>query len=55
MEYLFPLGNLRLPKVDPAALQSQIFWDLILAQEPQAGESDMGLTPLTPWGESLQL
>lgn len=52
MEYLFPLGNLRLPKVDPAGLQSQIFWDLILAQEPQAGESDMGLRPLTPWGIS---
>ena len=31
-----------------------MFWGLIvLVQDLQAGETDMGLRPLTPWGEPL--
>ena len=40
----------------PARLQSQMFFGLdFLVQGPQAGEPDMGLRPLTPWGEPLRL
>ena len=42
-----PLG---LPKVSPTGLQSQRFWELIFpAQDPQAGEPNVGLRPLVPW------
>ena len=48
-----PLGLL---KVSPAGLQSQKFWGLVFpVQDSQAGEPNVGLGPLTPWGESLQL
>lgn len=40
----------------PAGLQSQTLWVLIFpVQDPQAGESDVGLRSLTPWGAPLQV
>ena len=48
-----PLG---VPKVSLAVLQSHMFWGLtFLVQELQAGEPDVELGPLAPWGETLQL
>ena len=48
-------NSLGLSKVSPTGLQSQMLWGLIfLVQNPQAGEPDMGLSPLTPLGEPLQ-
>ena len=47
-----PLGFL---KVSSTLLQSQILWELIFPlQEPQAGEPNMRLRPLTPLEEPLQ-
>ena len=40
---------LALLKIIPTDLQSQMFWGLVfLVQEPWAGESNVGLRPLTP-------
>ena len=40
----------------PVGLQSQAFWNLVLSvQDPQAWKPDVGLRPLTPWGEPLRL
>ena len=39
----------------PAGLQSQMSGGSSLAQEPQAAETHVGLEPLTPWEEPLQL
>ena len=39
-----------------ADLQSWMFWALVLlGQNPQAGVPTVGLGPLTPWREPLQL
>ena len=47
---------LALPKVIHARLQSQIFWGIIFpVQDPWAREPDVGLRPLTPWEEPLQV
>lgn len=47
-----PLG---VPSVSPTGLESRVFWGLVLlAQESQAGEPDMGIRPLTSWAELLQ-
>ena len=47
---------LELLKASPTGLQSQMFWGLIfLLQNLQTGQTDVGLRPLTRWGESLQL
>ena len=52
----FPPRPLKLLKVSPAGLQSQMLWGLLfLLQDPKAGETNVGLKPLTPLGESLQL
>ena len=48
-----PVG---LPTVSPAGLQSQMFWGLIFpTQDLRAREPDVGLRPLAPWVETLQL
>ena len=48
-----PLGFL---KVSPADLQSQMLWGFIFpVLVPQAEEPNVGLRPLTPLGEPLQL
>ena len=45
---------LALLKVSPTGLQSQTFWGLVFSvQDPRAGEPDVGLEPLAPWGEPL--
>ena len=50
---LSPLGLL---KVSPTGLQSQMLWGLIFpVLDSWAGEPNMGLRPLTPLGETLQL
>ena len=47
---------LALLEVSLGGLQSQTFWGLVFpGQDPQAGEPDVGLGPLTPRGEPLQL
>lgn len=56
VESLISYSPLASPYVIPSGLQSQMFWGLIFpVQDPQAGELDVGLRPLTPWGEPLQL
>ena len=53
-EVSIPYSLLGLLKVRPAGLQSQMLWGLIFpGQDPQAGESDVGLGPLTLVGEPL--
>ena len=53
---LFSYSPLALPYASPAGLQSLAFRGLITpVQDPQAGEPNAGLRPLTPWGEPLQL
>ena len=50
---LSPLG---LPKVSPAGLQGQILWEFVSPMEDSwSGKPNMGLEPLTPLGEPLQL
>ena len=45
---------LALQKLSPTSLQ--MFWELIfLVQDLQAGESALGLGPLAPLGEPLQI
>ena len=49
-------GPLGLLYVSPTDLQSQMLWGLIFpVQDPWAGEPDMVLGLLVPWGEPLQL
>ena len=43
-------------KVSSAGFQSQMFWGFVfLAQNPRAGDSEVGLRPLASWGEPLEL
>ena len=47
-------GPLVLPKLSPASLQSQMFWETIfLVQDSWAWEPYMVLRSLPPWGELL--
>ena len=42
--------------IRPGGLQCQIFWRFIFSgQDPQAGDPDVELRLLAPWGELLQL
>ena len=44
------------PKISPTGFQSQTFCGLIFpVQNSGAGEPNVGLGPLAPWGEPLQL
>ena len=62
----FSMGTLRadpasdsspaLPHASSPDLQSQMFWGLVfLVQDPRAGEPDVGLGSLAPWGKPLGL
>lgn len=53
VEFLFPTGS---PKSSPTLFQSQTFWGLIvLVQDPYTGKASVGLRPIAPGDEPLQL
>ena len=56
VESLISHSPLALLKASPAGHQSQTLWGFVFpVQDPWAGDPNVGLGPLTPWGEFLQL
>ena len=50
-----PFKSVELSKVSPTNVQCQAFWGLAFSVYPCVVELDVGLRPLAPWGEPLQL
>ena len=44
---------LALPNVSPVGFQSQTFWGLIMVQDSWAGEPNVWIGLLSPWGGPL--